>query len=67
MSMPALDSKVAPQHVMFVTRRIEMSKVSEAIGKLADFIGDRLSDLAGGLAPQPDPIPVPVRHHPPRR
>ena len=38
-----------------------MPKARETIGKLADFIGDKLADLAGALAPQPDPIPVPVR------
>lgn len=34
------------------------------LGKLAEEAKDRLSDLLGALAPQPDAIPIPVRDRP---
>ncbi|MCK0167727.1 hypothetical protein MWU52_09235 [Jannaschia sp. S6380] len=37
------------------------------LGKLTDAAKDRLSDLLGALAPQPDAIPIPVRDRPHRR
>ncbi|MEL6586013.1 MAG: hypothetical protein AAFY65_09290 [Pseudomonadota bacterium] len=40
------------------------------LDKLADILKDKLSEVMGVLAPQPDAIPVPVRDkrpQPPRR
>ncbi|WP_299818535.1 hypothetical protein [uncultured Jannaschia sp.] len=37
------------------------------IEKLADTVRDKLSDLMGSLAPQPDAIPIPVRDQGRRR
>ncbi|MFO6464372.1 hypothetical protein ACK8OR_08270 [Jannaschia sp. KMU-145] len=36
------------------------------IGKLADTLKDKLSEVLGALAPQPDAIPIPVRNDPRR-
>ncbi len=45
-----------------------MTKARGPIEKLADAVKDKLSDLLGALAPQPDAIPIPVRpdRRPPR-
>lgn len=37
-----------------------------ALDKLIDVVSDRLSDLLGALAPEPDAIPIPVRTDEPR-
>lgn len=37
------------------------------LDKVIDAVTDRLSDLLGALAPQPDAIPIPVRKDDPRR
>lgn len=37
------------------------SPLGKLIGKAIDDLSDRLNDVIGALAPQPDAIPVPVR------
>ena len=46
-----------------------MAKSSDTIGKLIEGLKDRLNEVIGQLAPQPDRIPIPVRDDPrrPRR
>lgn len=34
------------------------------LGKLADVVKDKLAEILGDLAPQPDAIPIPVRNDP---
>ena len=41
-----------------------MAKTHGMLGKLADILKDRLSEVLGALAPQPDAIPIPVRPDP---
>jgi hypothetical protein len=36
------------------------------LDRLADVVKDKLSDILGALAPQPDAIPIPVRNDPNR-
>lgn len=43
-----------------------MAAQRDPISRLADKVRDAVSDLLGALAPQPDPIPVPVRDGPRR-
>ncbi|WP_179378679.1 hypothetical protein [Jannaschia marina] len=38
-----------------------MASRKPTLGKLIDAVTDRLSDLLGALAPEPDRIPIPVR------
>lgn len=46
-----------------------MAHSNGTLGKLAEALADKLSEVLGALAPQPDPIPIPVRNDPrsPRR
>lgn len=46
-----------------------MADTRGPLDKLTDILKDRMADLIGALAPQPDAIPIPVRNDPrdPRR
>lgn len=44
-----------------------MAGKRSVLDKVIDAVGDRLSDLLGSLAPQPEAIPIPVRNDDPRR
>ena len=44
-----------------------MAKRRGPLGRLIDAIRDGVTDALGALAPQPDPIPIPVRSDPRRR
>ncbi|WP_371155221.1 hypothetical protein [Jannaschia sp. 2305UL9-9] len=41
-----------------------MPQTNTALGKLADVLKDKLSEVLGALAPEPDAIPIPVRNDP---
>lgn len=47
------------------------SKIKDKIKGKLDEWGENLSDVVGGLLPQPEPVPIPVRPnrppYPPRR
>ncbi|MEM7641294.1 MAG: hypothetical protein AAF366_02060 [Pseudomonadota bacterium] len=46
-----------------------MAETRSPAGKLIEQLKDKLSEVLGALAPQPDAIPIPVRNDPrrPRR
>jgi hypothetical protein len=48
-------------------KEITMASNRGPLDRLADLVRDKLSDLLGALAPQPDAIPIPVRDDPRRR
>ncbi|WP_167767132.1 hypothetical protein [Jannaschia formosa] len=41
-----------------------MAKTRGPLDRLADILKDKLSEVLGALAPQPDAIPIPVRNDP---
>ena len=43
-----------------------MAETRGNLGKLADRIGEAISDLLGALSPQPEAVPIPVRNDPRR-
>ncbi|PWJ21220.1 hypothetical protein [Jannaschia seohaensis] len=44
-----------------------MPKTRGPLAKLTDILKDKLAEVMGALAPQPDVIPIPVRDDPRRR
>jgi hypothetical protein len=44
-----------------------MASTRGPLDRLADLVKDKLSDVLGALAPQPDAVPIPVRDEPRRR
>jgi hypothetical protein len=44
-----------------------MADARGTAGRLIDQIKDKLSEVLGALAPEPDAIPVPIRDDDPRR